>query len=88
MDLRASAPYGFALAGGYAVQAHGPVRRRTDDVDLFTDDRDPEAFGQAVSCAIIAYLHEGFQVDVEVQAEVFARLRRIVWVHSPASMIR
>lgn len=26
--------YGFALAGGYAVQAHGIADRRSEDVDL------------------------------------------------------
>ena len=29
--------YGFALAGGYALQAHGLVQRVSEDVDLFTD---------------------------------------------------
>jgi hypothetical protein len=29
--------YGFALAGGYALQAHGLVQRISEDVDLFTD---------------------------------------------------
>ena len=28
---------GFALAGGYALQAHGLVQRISEDVDLFTD---------------------------------------------------
>lgn len=27
--------YGYALAGGYAVQAHHIVKRISDDVDLF-----------------------------------------------------
>jgi hypothetical protein len=27
--------FGFALAGGYAVQAHHIVQRLSDDVDLF-----------------------------------------------------
>ncbi|HEY5248777.1 MAG TPA: nucleotidyl transferase AbiEii/AbiGii toxin family protein [Dermatophilaceae bacterium] len=29
--------YGFVLAGGYALQAHGLVERMSEDVDLFTD---------------------------------------------------
>jgi hypothetical protein len=36
VGLTAAAPYGFCLAGGYAVQAHGMVDRRSKDVDLFT----------------------------------------------------
>jgi hypothetical protein len=35
--LRAAAPYGFALAGGNALIAHGIIDRPTEDVDLFTD---------------------------------------------------
>lgn len=35
--LKASCKYGFALAGGNAMMAHGLVDRYTADVDLFTD---------------------------------------------------
>lgn len=35
--LAAAASYGLALAGGYAVRAHGMGSRRSGDVDLFTD---------------------------------------------------
>jgi Nucleotidyl transferase AbiEii toxin, Type IV TA system len=34
--LRAASDLGFALAGGYAVQAHGFLTRPSEDVDLFT----------------------------------------------------
>jgi hypothetical protein len=33
----AGSAYGLALAGGYAVRAHGMGDRPSDDVDLFTD---------------------------------------------------
>ena len=36
IGLAAAAPFGFVLAGGYAVQAHGFLVRRSEDVDLFT----------------------------------------------------
>jgi len=36
--LGAAARYGFALAGGNALIAHGVVNRFTADVDLFTDE--------------------------------------------------
>jgi hypothetical protein len=36
--LAAAAGYGFALAGGNALIAHGLIDRYTADVDLFTDD--------------------------------------------------
>jgi hypothetical protein len=43
-------------------------------VDLFTDRPDPAAFARAVRTAISAYEDAGFHVDVEVSADVFARL--------------
>jgi hypothetical protein len=36
--LAVAGRYGFALAGGLALIAHGVVDRPTEDVDLFTDD--------------------------------------------------
>ena len=36
LALRAGSGLGFALAGGYAVQAHGFLTRPSEDVDLFT----------------------------------------------------
>ncbi len=38
LALDATSPYGFALAGGQALIAHGVVSRPTKDIDLFTDD--------------------------------------------------
>ncbi|MGH3305367.1 MAG: nucleotidyl transferase AbiEii/AbiGii toxin family protein [Streptosporangiaceae bacterium] len=43
--MHAASNLGFALAGGYAVQAHGVLTRPSEDVDLFisaerTDFRD------------------------------------------------
>jgi hypothetical protein len=35
--LKVAGPYGFALAGGYAVRAYGIGDRPSGDVDLFTD---------------------------------------------------
>lgn len=36
IGLAAIVRYGFALAGGYAIQAHGFLDRISEDVDLFT----------------------------------------------------
>ena len=36
VGLTAVSEYGFALAGGYAVQAHGLLVRPSEDIDLFT----------------------------------------------------
>src|SRR4029453_14169077 len=36
IGLRVASQYGFALAGGCAVQAHGILDRPSEDIDLFT----------------------------------------------------
>ncbi|TDE44097.1 hypothetical protein E1295_25495 [Nonomuraea mesophila] len=36
IGLAATERFGFALAGGYAVQAHGFLARQSEDVDLST----------------------------------------------------
>ncbi|ADB34644.1 hypothetical protein Kfla_5638 [Kribbella flavida DSM 17836] len=46
--VRALADDGFALAGGYALRAHGFGQRDSDDIDLFTDVLDPQRFAEAV----------------------------------------
>jgi Nucleotidyl transferase AbiEii toxin, Type IV TA system len=59
--LRAAARYGFALAGGNALIAHGIVDRPTEDVDLFSDQ---EAGVAAAARAVEAALREaGFRAD-------------------------
>jgi Nucleotidyl transferase AbiEii toxin, Type IV TA system len=59
--LRTAARYGFALAGGNALIAHGIVDRPTDDVDLFSDQ---ESAVTAAAEAVEAALREaGFQAE-------------------------
>jgi hypothetical protein len=74
IGLGAAAGYGFVLAGGYAVQAHGFLERLSDDVDLFTDVADPDAFSAAVDAVAGAYRAVGLAVAVEKAGGVFARL--------------
>jgi hypothetical protein len=66
--------YGFALAGGYALQAHRLVERMSEDVDMFTDRWDADAFKGAVDALLAAYRREGLQVGVVRQADTFARV--------------
>jgi hypothetical protein len=54
LGLDSLAAYGFALAGGYALQAHGLVERLSEDVDLFTDRWDPGDFTKAVDSVAVA----------------------------------
>lgn len=74
LALRAAEPYGFCLAGGYAVQAHGLVQRRSEDVDLFTTMAAQAGFGSAVEAVREALVREGLAAEVTRRADTFARL--------------
>lgn len=73
VGLTALGRYGFALAGGYALQLHGIIERPSDDVDLFTNEPDPEKFDEAVSKAVSAWSAAGLDVKIETKSETFAR---------------
>lgn len=66
--------FGFALAGGYAIQAHGFLNRISSDVDLFADVSGEFDFTQAVDAVMAAYQREGLQVEAELRTASFARL--------------
>jgi len=72
--LAAAERYGFALAGGYAVQAAGLLERPSEDIDLFTAWERRAEFAAAVSAVIDAYLAEGFSVETERHHDTFVRL--------------
>jgi len=56
--------FGYALAGGYAVQAHQIVNRVSDDVDLFASiDRATAEMPAATERVIAAYEAAGFTVE-------------------------
>jgi hypothetical protein len=74
IGLRVGAGYGFALAGGHAVAAHGILQRPSEDVDLFADWQRRVDFPAAVDVVIAAYRDEGYGVLVDHQTETFARL--------------
>jgi len=79
--LDAAADYGFCLAGGYAVQAHGFVDRTSKDVDLFTTVAAAAEFPAAQAAVAAALQAEGLDVTVEREGATFARLT----VSEPAS---
>jgi hypothetical protein len=71
--LNAAAEHGFALAGGYAVQAYGVLDRPSEDIDLFTSSvRDDFAEGVAKICN--AYTDHGLTIKVDVDSPQFVRL--------------
>jgi hypothetical protein len=74
VGLGAAESFGFCLAGGYAVQAHGFVIRRSDDVDLFTTMAAERDFPAAVEAVVSALDAEGLDVTIEQNAPTFARL--------------
>ncbi len=62
--------FGFALAGGYAVQAHGFLTRLSSDVDLFAEASAELDFAKAVDTVIAAYQREGLQVETELRSGI------------------
>lgn len=66
--------YGFCLAGGYAVHAHGLVERASEDIDLFTSRAHVADFPQAVQTAVHAFEANGLSVNTELATDEFARL--------------
>ena len=72
--LAAAQQYGFALAGGYAVQAAGLLERPSEDIDLFTGWNRRDEFSTAVEAVIQAYRDDGLTVDLERRYDTFARL--------------
>ena len=72
--LQVAAAYGFALAGGYAIQAHGFLDRRSADVDLFAEASARINFPEAVDAVIAAYQRDGLETRVEAPSLSLARL--------------
>ncbi|MCL9762168.1 nucleotidyl transferase AbiEii/AbiGii toxin family protein [Frankia sp. AiPa1] len=74
IGLQVGGPYGFALAGGHAVAAHGILQRPSEDVDLFADWDRRADFPAAVNAMIAAYRADGLEVETELRNELIARL--------------
>lgn len=75
LALSTAVDYGFCLAGGYAVQAHGFLERPSEDVDLFTTSAAEEQFTEAIATVIAAYKSDGLDVSTTAQSPGFARLQ-------------
>ncbi|WP_280405798.1 nucleotidyl transferase AbiEii/AbiGii toxin family protein [Nocardia brasiliensis] len=78
--LSVAGDQGFALAGGYAIRAHGMGDRPSGDVDLFTDWHRRADFPDAVQAVTAALEQHGYTVTAAISGETFARLL----VSSPA----
>ncbi|WP_311766963.1 nucleotidyl transferase AbiEii/AbiGii toxin family protein [Streptomyces rhizosphaericus] len=67
--------YGYALAGGYAVQAHRIVNRVSDDVDLFAPfGRASREMEQAAERITTAYEAAGYTVEQVHLTPTYTRL--------------
>jgi hypothetical protein len=75
LALSTAGDYGFCLAGGYAVQAHGFLERASEDVDLFTTSAAEEQFPEALATVIAAYKGDGLDVSTTAEGLGFARLQ-------------
>jgi nucleotidyltransferase AbiEii toxin of type IV toxin-antitoxin system len=69
-----AATYGFALAGGYAIQAHGFLDRPSADVDLFAEASAGFNFPEAVDAVLVVYQRAGLDARTEARSSSFARL--------------
>jgi hypothetical protein len=74
IGLEAAERYGFALAGGYAVQAAGFLQRPSEDIDLFTAWERRDEFETAAGAIVNAYVVAGLSVEVERRHDTFTRL--------------
>jgi nucleotidyltransferase AbiEii toxin of type IV toxin-antitoxin system len=74
LGLDAAERYGFALAGGYAVQAAGFLRRPSEDIDLFTVWERRAEFEAAAAAIVDAYRAAGLSVETERRHDTFMRL--------------
>jgi hypothetical protein len=72
--LSAGGRYSLALAGGYAVRAHGMGSRPSGDVDLFLDWGHRGEFPEALEAVTAALREKGYTVELVMRAETFARL--------------
>jgi Nucleotidyl transferase AbiEii toxin, Type IV TA system len=72
--LEVAGPFGFALAGGYAVRAHGIGDRPSGDVDLFTDWHRRADFPAGVDAVIAVLERHDYSVEILTRGETFARL--------------
>ncbi|GAA1854009.1 nucleotidyl transferase AbiEii/AbiGii toxin family protein [Myceligenerans crystallogenes] len=75
IGLEALEAYGFVLAGGYALSANGMGDRPSMDVDLFTDQGDPERFAEAVLALREALSESGLEVSDNRIGATFADLK-------------
>ena len=71
----ATSAEGFALGGGYGLQAHEIVDRPSEDLDAFVASMDPEVFVRAEAELVSALEAAGFNAEVQVRDDWFRGIR-------------
>lgn len=74
LALAAVADFGFVLAGGNAISAHGIGNRPSEDIDLFTNRADPERFDDAVRAVVNALQSGMWSTETVTSAVCFAQI--------------
>jgi hypothetical protein len=83
--LTALEPYGFALGGGYALQAHGVIDRPSTDIDGYTDNPDVVIFNAAEVAVAKAFEAESIQCFT-IYSDSWFRALRVVDLQSEESV--
>lgn len=72
--LNVAGSHGLALAGGYAIHAHGMGDRPSGDVDLFLAWERRADFPTVTDLVIAGFQNNGYVVVIDTRTETFARL--------------
>jgi hypothetical protein len=72
--LRALEPHGFALGGGYALQAHGITDRPSDDLDNYSASLDEAVYDAAEADLVEALNAADFATEVKLSDSWFRQI--------------
>lgn len=73
--LRAAESYGFVLAGGYAISSNGMGDRPSADVDLFTNQFQPDKFAEALDAVRRAFRDNQLEINDNFIGPLFADMK-------------
>lgn len=67
-------PFGFALGGGQALQAHKIVDRLSRDLDNYTESMDPQIYENAEHAVVAAIAGHGYTTQVMLRDSWFRQI--------------
>ena len=77
---QALSPHGFALGGGYGLQAHGITDRLSKDLDTYTESQEASVYQNGEESLLAALTEAGFRCTVERRDSWF---RQIIVTNPP-----